>query len=98
AQTEKKSIAEVKPANTAARGLETRKATPRNTLQRVGAPSIRFPKPELRDNGPTPSPESRIRNYSSSHAARVNVSRPSFARVSSLSPKFYRAADGTQIV
>ncbi|HEV7682447.1 MAG TPA: serine/threonine-protein kinase [Pyrinomonadaceae bacterium] len=95
-QTEKRSIAEVKSA--AGRGLETRKTTPRNTLQRVGAPSIRFPKPELRDNGPTPSPESRIRNYSSSSAAPLSVTRPSFTRVSSLSPKFYRAADGTQIV
>jgi serine/threonine protein kinase len=97
-QTEKRSIAEVKSANVAGRGLETRKATPRNTLQRVGAPSIRLPKPELRDNGPTPSPESRIRNYNSSSVAPLNLMRPSFTRVSSLSPKFYRAADGTQIV
>ncbi len=27
-----------------------------NTRQRVGAPSIRFPQPELRDNAPTPAP------------------------------------------
>jgi serine/threonine protein kinase len=97
-QVEKRSIAEAKSANVAGRGLETRKPNPRNTLQRVGAPSIRFPKPELRENGPTPSPESRSRNYSSSRAVPLNVSRPSFTRVSSLLPKFYRAADGTQIV
>jgi serine/threonine protein kinase len=36
-----------------------RRSPSRNNLQRVGAPSIRFPKPELRDNAPTPSPESR---------------------------------------
>ena len=98
AQTEKKSIVEVKSANVVGRAQETRKAAPRNTLQRVGAPSIRFPNPELRDNAPTPSPESRSRNYSSSNAAPMKVTRPTFARVASMSPKFYRAADGTQII
>jgi serine/threonine protein kinase len=97
-QTEKRPVAEVKSTNAPGRAQEVRKVAPRNSLQRVGAPSIRFPKPELRNDGPTPSPESRIRNYSSSRAAPLNISRPNFSRVSSMSPKFYRAADGTQIV
>jgi serine/threonine protein kinase len=64
-----------------------RRSPARNNLQRVGAPSIRFPKPELRDNAPTPSPESRIRSYSSSSAAPLATS-----------PLFFREADGTQSV
>ena len=97
-QTAKNPVADVKSANAPGRTPETRKVLPRNNLQRVGAPSIRFPKTELRDDGPTPSPESRVRNYSSSTAAPLNLSRPNFTRVSNMSPKFYRAADGTQIV
>ena len=34
-----------------------RRSPSRNNLPRVGAPSIRFPKPELRDNVPTSAPE-----------------------------------------
>jgi serine/threonine protein kinase len=67
-------------------GQSTRRSPSRNNLQRVGAPSIRFPKPELRDNAPTPSPESRIRSHSLSSAAAPRAT----------SPQFFRAADGTQ--
>jgi serine/threonine protein kinase len=57
----------------------------RRDSRRVIAPSIRFPSFELRDN-PSPSPDARIRSGSSS-------SMPATAP-----PKFYRAADGTQII
>jgi serine/threonine protein kinase len=60
----------------------------RNNTPRVGAPSIRFPQPELRDNSPMPTPELRNRSYGSSSAAPRNVAPP----------KFYRGADGTQFV
>ena len=59
----------------------------RKNVKRVGAPSIRLPSPDLGDQSPSPSPDSRIRTFGSTS------SMPSSA-----SPKFYRAADGTQIV
>jgi len=65
-----------------------RRGSSRSNLQRIGAPSIRFPKPELRDNTPTAGPESRVRSYSSSGAAAAHAS----------APQFFRAADGTQSV
>lgn len=49
---------------------------------RIDAPSVRLPSPEVRDNVATPSLDSGIRAYGSS----------------SMAPKFYRAADGTQTV
>ena len=49
----------VKPPKASGNGA--RSGPSRNSLQRVGAPSIRFPKPQLTDNVPTPSPESLIR-------------------------------------
>jgi predicted Ser/Thr protein kinase len=55
-QGEKKPAA-VNPQNVSGRGPDPRPSPTRNNLQRVGAPSIRFPKPELRDDAPTPSPE-----------------------------------------
>jgi hypothetical protein len=96
-QAEKKPAAVVKSPNLSNRGQEIRRA-PRNNLQRVGAPSIRFPRPELRDNAPTPSPSLRMRSYSSLSAAPAPPPRPSLYRTVSAGPKFYRAADGTQIV
>jgi hypothetical protein len=51
-------------------------------ITRPGAPSIRLPNPEFQDNAPGPSPDSRIRTFGPSSAA----------------PRFYRAADGTQLV
>jgi serine/threonine protein kinase len=65
-----------------------RRSPSRNNLQRVGAPSIRFPKPDLHETVPTPAPESRIRSHSSSSAAGPITP----------SPQFFRAADGTQSV
>jgi len=68
-QTNVKQATEVKSQNVSGRGTDARRSVPRNNLQRVSAPSIRFPKPEMRYTSPTPSPESRPRNYSSSRAA-----------------------------
>lgn len=53
---------------------------------RVNPPSIRLPNPEFRDNAPARSTESPRAYRMSSHNMPV------------ASPKFYRAADGTQIV
>ena len=69
-------------------GQGARRSPARNNLQRVGAPSIRFPKPELPDNTPTAGPESRVRTYSSSGATVAHAR----------SPQFFLAADGTQSV
>jgi predicted Ser/Thr protein kinase len=66
-----------------------RDVTVRPNATRVGAPSIRLPQPELRDNGPMPSPESSNRSYGSPSATPSRNIPP---------PKFYRAADGTRIV
>lgn len=69
-----------------ARGEKIQSSTARKGLQRVGAPSIRFPKPEI-GNAPAPTPISRNRVYTS-------VTMTSVA----MAPQFFRAADGTQIV
>jgi serine/threonine protein kinase len=69
--------------------VEHSRATLRNNTQRVGAPSIRLPQPDLRDNTPMPTPEMRTRTYGSSSAVPRSVVAP---------PKFYRGADGSQIV
>jgi serine/threonine protein kinase len=87
AQLERKAAAVAKSPNVSSRAQDPRRSPARNHLQRVGAPSIRFPKPELRDNAPTPSPESRVRNYSSSISAPRSVS-----------PQFFRTTDGATIV
>jgi hypothetical protein len=57
-------------------GGATRKPT------RPGAPSIRLPNPEFRDNAPAPSPDARVRTSGTSSAA----------------PRFYRSVDGTEFV
>jgi len=85
-QADKNSSAANSPTATES-GQGTRRSPSRNNLQRVGAPSIRLPKPEL-DNAPTPGPESRVRGYSSSGAAAAHAA----------SPQFFRAADGTHSV
>lgn len=54
------SVANAPPASRSGHGA--RRSPSRNNLQRVGAPSIRLPKPEF-DNAPTPGPESRVRSY-----------------------------------
>lgn len=88
----------VRSQNVSSRSQGARRGASRSSLQRVGTPSIRFPKPELRDNAPTPLPTSRIRTYSSPSAPPSPVAQANFARTTNMSPKFYRAADGTQIV
>jgi len=84
----KKNSAVVNSPTAFGSGQGARRTPSRNSLQRVGAPSIRFPKPELRDNTPTAGPESRVRSYSTSGAAVAHAD----------SPQFFRAADGTQSV
>jgi len=73
---------------------------PRKGRGRIGVPSIRLPNPEFRNNTPEPSPESRIRTYTSLGAppgpspdSRIRRYSPSSA-----TPKFFRTPDGTQIV
>lgn len=87
AQVEKKQAPAAKSPNISSRGQETLRPAPRKELRRIGAPSIRLPNPELRDSTPAPSPDSRTRTFGSSSV--IPMSGPS---------KFYRAADGTQIV
>jgi predicted Ser/Thr protein kinase len=69
-------------------------AAPKN-VRRPGAPSIRLPNPEFRENAPAPSPDVRVRTFGSSSSIPMNTSRV-IAAVRS--PRFYRAPDGTQIV
>jgi predicted Ser/Thr protein kinase len=69
-------------------------ATPKN-VRRPGAPSIRLPNPEFRENAPAPSPDARVRTFGSSSSVPMTTSRV-IAAVRS--PRFYRAPDGTQIV
>jgi len=81
-QPEKSPVVVAKPQAVSGRGREPFSSATRKNVRRPGAPSIRLPNPEFRDNAPAPSPDSRIRTFGSSSNA----------------PKFYRAADGTQIV
>jgi len=60
--TEKKA-ATMKSQDGARQAEEVKSGTSRKSLQRIGAPSIRFPKPDLRENSPAPSPVSRSRVY-----------------------------------
>jgi serine/threonine protein kinase len=77
-------------------GPDAPRSAPRKEPHRVGAPSIRFPQVEFRDNGddnPTPpSSDSSAR----SDASSSNAPKPK--PNSNGGPKFFRAADGTQIV
>lgn len=70
-----------------ARGEKTSNSASRKGPQHVGAPSIRFPKPDFRENPPAPTPVSRLRVYKSLNESATNAP-----------PQFFRAADGTQIV
>ena len=81
-QPEKSPVVVAKPHAVSGRGLDSLRTASGKNARRPGAPSIRLPNPEFRDNSPAPSPDSRIRTFRSSSAA----------------PKFYRAQDGTQIV
>jgi hypothetical protein len=69
-------------------------AAPKN-VRRPGAPSIRLPNPDFRENAPAPSPDARVRTFGSSSSIPMTPSRV-IAAVRS--PRFYRAPDGTQIV
>jgi hypothetical protein len=95
-QSERRSVAPVMSAAVSGRGQERANGATRKNSQRPGAPSIRLPNPEFRDNTPGPTPSSRFRNY--------GAARPAYAVAqvrndsANAPPKFYRAADGTQIV
>ncbi|MEP6569491.1 MAG: serine/threonine-protein kinase [Acidobacteriota bacterium] len=97
-RVEKTPVVVTKSSNVSSREQDAHRGASRNNLQRVGAPSIRFPKPELRDNTPTPSPASRIRTYSSLGTPRPTMVRANFNRAAGTAPRFYRAAGGTQIL
>lgn len=104
-QVEKRTMV-AKPQAVSNRGQEPLRAAPRKDTRRVGAPNIRFPNPEFRDNAPAPSPDSRIRSFGSSNSAPKGPSNASPTASSNSSPRgssnapprFFRAADGTQIV
>ena len=81
-QAQKRPVVVAQPQADSGRGLDSLNGASRKNVRRPGAPSIRLPNPEFRDNAPAPSPDSRIRTFGSSSAA----------------PKFYRALDGTQSV
>jgi hypothetical protein len=64
-QPEKSPVLDVKPEAVSRRGVDSLGGGPRKNLRRPGAPSIRFPNPEFRDNAPAPSPDSRLRIFGS---------------------------------
>lgn len=80
-----KGVLPVKSENRASQ--ESQNRTPRKSPQRVGAPSIRFPKPEVRENAPAGTPVSRSRVYGAPSVLAATAA-----------PRFFRASDGTQIV
>jgi serine/threonine protein kinase len=96
-QTLKRAVV-AKSVVVSARGQEVTNRAARKSSQRPGpgAPSIRLPNPEFRENAPAVSPETRIRSYRTSSLASP-ASRVSYYS-SSAPPQFFRAADGTQIV
>ena len=102
-QTEKSATVVVKSQAASGPAAQPSANTSRKNLRRPGAPSIRLPNPEFRDNSPEPSPDSRIRTFGSSSSAAPRSYRTPERRIRALSasntaPKFYRAPDGTQIV
>lgn len=87
-----KALVEKKPpamknASTPVRIPDVRPASTPKRSRPIGAPSIRFPKPDFGDNGPATSPESRLPRFKATSS--LTSTRP---------PQFFRAADGTQIV
>lgn len=97
---EKKSVA-VRSQAVAVREREASINSLRRNSRRVGAPSIRLPNPEFRNNAPAPSPDPRVRSFGSynSYPSRSSaLPSRSNAVPSRTPPKFYRAPDGTQIV
>ena len=90
-------------ASTVGRVQDSPRVAPRKEPRRVGAPSIRFPKVDFRDdpeNKATPAAgESRQRSVGVSSVAGKPASRVVGNPASRVGgPKFFRAADGTQIV
>ena len=81
-----KKTATMKSQDGVRRAEEAGRGASRKSLQRIGAPSIRFPKPDLGENSPAPSPVSRSRVYSYSNVAAAPPA-----------PRFFRAADGTSL-
>jgi serine/threonine protein kinase len=81
-----KKATNLKANNSGQKTNELRPAAPRRKLEKVGAPSIRFPKTDFDHGMPVGSPESRVRATKVSSSASVKA------------PQFFRAADGTQIV
>ena len=104
-QVEKR-MAVAKSQSVSNRSAEAQRDAPRKDTRRIGAPSIRFPSLNFRDNSPAASPDWGIRTFGSSNSApRVSAnasptgSSSSSPKVSSNAPpRFFRAADGTQIV
>jgi hypothetical protein len=95
-QAEKRSVAVVRSSVVSGRGPERANGATRKNSQRPGAPSIRLPNPEFRDNTPVPTPSSRFRNYSAPRPAYLVAQARNYS--SNAPPQFFRAADGTQIV
>ena len=93
-------VANTAKASVAPRARGVSNAGTRKGRGRIGAPSIRLPNPEFRNNAPDPSPESRFRTYTSSRLRPRAFADPGIRRYSSasLTPKFFRTPDGTQIV
>ncbi|HEV7796848.1 MAG TPA: serine/threonine-protein kinase [Pyrinomonadaceae bacterium] len=97
-QTVKRPVAAAKSSVVSSRGPEVTNRAARKNSQRPGpgAPSIRLPNPEFRENTPATSPESRVRSYRSSSAAAPAAQVRYYP--STAPPQFFRAADGTHIV
>ena len=96
-QIEKKSaVAKAQPVSN--RSPEPQRTAPRKDTRRVGAPNIRFPNLNFRDDAPAAAPDWGIRTFGSSNPAPRVASNAAPTRSSGPPPKFFRAADGTQIV
>jgi serine/threonine protein kinase len=96
-QTEKKlAVAKSQPVSN--RSPEPQRTAPRKDTRRVGAPNIRFPNLNFRDDSPATAPDWGIRTFGSSNAAPRVAANVAPTHSSGPPPKFFRAADGTQIV
>lgn len=96
-QTEKKLVvAKSQPVSN--RSQEPQHVAPRKDTRRVGAPNIRFPSLNFRDDSPAAAPDWGIRSFGSSNAVPRGSANSSPQRSSGAAPKFFRSADGTQIV
>lgn len=93
-------ITEAKSAAAPPRARSAYTTGPGRGRGRVGAPSIRLPNPEFRNNAPEPSPESRFRTYAPSkeRPKPFDDARIRKYNSSSFTPQFFRARDGSHIV